>query len=164
MARWWDDAIEALNVLVEKVAGQDKDGVDLSFTNGRVKLTNQKGGTKIKAAMKEAQPDRLVGTNMSKALGDILSDYYSYVLERRKAPKKFKGLTVIVLTDGIWEGMTNKAGVEDTVVNFLENLGDLIGHTMDRLATIELIQFGHDKDATHMLEQLEGNLKWRGVP
>ena len=166
MVGFWDEATVALDVLIKKAAGQDKDGVDLSFTCGGSKLTNQKGSSKIMSAMNQARPDgpmgTNMGTNMGKALGTILSDYLS-ALEVAKAHKR-KGLTLIVLTDGRWEGMANKAGVEDKVVHFLEKLGDLTGHIKDRLASIEFIQFGHDQDATHRLRHLDGELKWRGVP
>ena len=162
MMAWWAEATEALSVLIKKVAGQDKDGVDLSFTCGRVKLKNQKGSSRIGSAMDEAQPSGSMGTHMGKALGDILAEYLNELQGTK--PQKRKCLTVIVLTDGIWAGMTDKTDVGKKVVHFLEQLGKLTGHLKDRLASIEFIQFGNDKDTTHRLRHLDEDLKHPGVP
>ena len=165
MAKFWPQVTEALDVLVKKVKGQDKDGVDLSFTCWRKKLTQQKGSSKINSVMQQAQPSGTMETNMGKALGDILSEYLNELaMTNSQKKKKWKGLTIIVLTDGIWDGMTDKNDVEEKVVNFLEQLGKITGHLKDRLASIEFIQFGDDPDATHRLQHLDGELKWQGVP
>ena len=161
MIDYWYQATFLLETLVMKAAGQDEDGMDLVFTGGPRKLESKKKGSKFTNAMKKAQPVSSTRTDMKAALEDIFS---GYMTDFQAKPHKRKDLTLIVLTDGIWDGMVNKYEVEDKVVHFIEQLRSKIAYLKDRSVSIEFIQFGDDKDATYRLRQLDEGLKWRGVP
>lgn len=139
-----------------KAAGQDENGMDLYFTRaGSKKVENQKTKYDFVTAMnsKSAKPMKDVHTDMRASLGDILDDYVSgYRSKRRK-------LTIIVLTDGKWEGMKNKNEVKSWIIKFLQESKGKIGGLQHRPVSIEFIQFGNDPEATERLRELDDDLK-----
>src|SRR5215471_1245497 len=113
MKKHWYEATYLLETLVMKAAGQDEDGMDLTFTNGPEKLENQKSGSAFKRVMKKAEPKDGVHSDMRKSLGDIFA---SYLEELQRKRGLVKNLTLIVLTDGIWAGMSEKNEVKQKIV------------------------------------------------
>lgn len=166
MAAHWYRATHLLKTLVMKAAGQDENGMDLTFTAGPEKLQNQKSASEFKKKMEKAEPRAGVHTDMRKPLGDIFSKYLEEQKGRKKYPSKdIRNLTLIVLTDGIWEGMvSNKNAVHEMIVKFTKELEATIGNLKHRPVSIEFIQFGNDEDATSRLRRLDNDLKWEGVP
>ncbi|KAL8658704.1 MAG: hypothetical protein Q9226_000818 [Calogaya cf. arnoldii] len=167
----WAWAKALLITLVEKAAGQDKNGLDLSFTLGKEKLENEKStSSKWEKRMTEAEPMNEARTNMRVPLNEILSEYLEYVKhighQKRLNPKKsYRKMTLIILTDGIWSGMgKNQNAVIDTIVNFVRDLGSVVGDLVDRPVSIEFVQFGHDPEATYRLRHLDTDLNWKGIP
>ena len=161
MIPYWFQATFLLETLVMKAEGQDENGMDLSFTSGGTKLVNQKKGSAFASEMKKAQPHPLMRTNMKTALESIFSDY---ITEFQEKPSKRKDLTLIVLTDGIWDGMMDKNEVEDKVVDFMEHMRKRSAYLKSHSVSIEFIQFGNDLDATFRLRRLDRDLKYRGIP
>jgi len=169
MADWWSDATELLKILVNQAAGQDKDGMDLSFCNGEVRLRSKKSPGDFAKAMENPNAFPAIGvhTDPRKILGDILKDY-------RAGPKNFlgqskerKNLTIIFLTDGLWEGMKNKDELEQQIIRFTKQLMELPNGVQDRPVSIEFVQFGHDEDAVTRLKYLDDaaeKRKWDGFP
>jgi hypothetical protein len=170
MADYWDEATYLLETLIMKAQGQDKDGMDLSFTAGSAKVESREGPSKFVAAMegRNARPIDTVQTDMRSALGAIFADYIQNLQHSHslvgKAAKKSKYLTLIILTDGIWAGLDNKSDVETVIVKFIKKLNDFSGTLEYRPVSIQFIQFGHDPDATDRLWRLDNELKYKGIP
>ena len=163
----WFRAKYLLETLVLKAAGQDDNGMDLSFTLGEDKLEN-KGADSSQwgKKMQNARPTVNSHTNMSTSLGDIL---HQYLKEARQAKGygsiNHKRLTLIVLTDGIWAGnVSNREAVDDLIVRFVKELEKITGDLRVRPVSIEFVQFGDDPEATYHLRRLDNDLKWHGIP
>jgi hypothetical protein len=168
MSDWWFEASYLLETLLMKLEGLDKNGMDLSFTLGPVTVQNNKSIPDFMKAMKEARPPQgsMHATDMRASLGNILDHYVNEVerKHRSRGTDPAKDLTILVLTDGIWEGTTEKQEVNKTIVKFLKRLKAIKGDLSHRPASIEFIQFGNDDDATFRLRQLDDNLlKWEGI-
>lgn len=155
----WSNAKYLLETLLLKVAGQDEDGIDLTFTSGKAEVQHGKSKSEFLKAMKraEAQPSLQIRTDMKKPLGEI---FQIYLNSRKWGNRK---LTVIVLTDGKWDGMEDKNGVDAKIITFAKQL-DKIGGLEDRPVSIQFIQFGNDPDATSRLRRLDNHLVYSGIP
>jgi hypothetical protein len=159
MKPYWFEATYLLETLVMKAFGLDDNGMDLYFTAGTYKVENQKGKSKFKQAMnnKSFKPVQHFNTDMRASLSIILDKYL------REYRRTRKNLTIIVLTDGKWEGMVDKTEVRNLIIKFAEESKGVIGGLKHRPVSIEFIQFGNDADATYRLRQLDDNLKWDGI-
>ena len=163
MGEFWDEAIFLLETLVMKAKGQDKDGMDLSFTAGDFELKGQTDHAKFRKALEDCQPRGGVHTDMAGALGNIL-DKHLKDLRHPFQRNHVKNLTVTVLTDGIWAGARDKDGVEKMIVSFLKELTKTIGPLPIRPVSIQFIQFGNDREATIRLQRLDEDLEKHGIP
>ncbi|KAL8784971.1 MAG: hypothetical protein Q9213_003632 [Squamulea squamosa] len=167
----WPATKFLLRTLRYKVAGQDEDGLDLSFTMGRQKLENEKStSSKWEKIMKEAEPMSEARTDMKTPLNEILKGFLEKVTHVRQRKRyqpsiTYRRLTLIILTDGIWAGMGNKQNaVNDVIVNVVKKIEVQIGDLVDRPISIEFIQFGYDQEATYRLRRLDTDMKWKGIP
>ncbi|KAI9767404.1 MAG: hypothetical protein M1839_004508 [Geoglossum umbratile] len=153
MRRHWYEATYLLETLVRKAAGQDTDGMDLTFTSGSARVERGKSASKFREAMQrdDVRPNDSRVTDVRSSLGTIFKDY-----EMSKG--KVKDLTIIILTDGKWEGVRDKYEVDNMVIQFGKKLKGY------RPVGIEFVQFGNDRDATYRLRRLDMDLKWQGVP
>ena len=170
MADFWDQTIYLLETLVMKAKGQDKDGMDLSFTNGPVHLKNGKGPSGFREKMEDpkARPYHSVHTEMGKALGKIMAEYLQSVKSWKSSIKTtlMKKLTVIVLTDGVWANMENQQyTVIQRIVSFHEDLSSELQETMrqDRHVSFEFVQLGNDIGARQLLKYLDDELTAYGI-
>ena len=156
---WWQCRF-LLETLVKMLAGQDKNGMDLVFTCGTHKVCGKEESAKFLAAMnhEDSRPETGVQTDMKKPLGDFFSDYL------KKHPRHRKKFTLIVFTDGIWEGTPNKYDVYTQIINFLGKVAPADEEMQDRPVSIQFIQFGDDSDATQILRYLDDHPKYDGVP
>ena len=162
MREYWYEATFLLETLVMKARGQDRNGMDLSFTSGPVTVQNEHRESAFVKAMKDsrAQPSPGMQTDMRDELGNILSVYLDGVKGRRyHSPNDLKNLTIIVLTDGLWKGMSEENGVDQKISSFVTSLTKIIGDLRFRPVSIEFIQFGRDLGATLRLQRLDDKLK-----
>lgn len=168
MERFWDETTNLLEVLTMKAKGQDKNGMDLYFTTGTVKLENSHDPSKFVAKMADqnAKPMKGTHTDMRHPLSDLLGDYLRGI--RRTSPYAQLGgpkkLTLIILTDGKWHGMTNRDDVSTTIVDFLQRLEKMVPSFKSRPVSIQFIQLGDDAEATYRLRLLDNELPHHGVP
>ncbi|KAL8941905.1 MAG: hypothetical protein Q9216_001978 [Gyalolechia sp. 2 TL-2023] len=164
----WAWAKFLLKVLVRKAAGQDENGLDLSFTLGRENLENQKSNSKQwEKVMDKARPMLGTRTDMKAPMGEILDGFFKQVQHqmRYQPTKPIRKLTLIILTDGIWAGMgNNQTSVNEIIIKFVQELAFTVGNLLDRPVSIEFIQFGNNQEATYRLRQLDTGMKWQGIP
>lgn len=179
MERYWGEAKYLLEALLLKAQDQDENGMDLFFTSGSVKVQGKESRSKFLGSFKDnpftaamnnpgAQPIKNNPTDMRKPLSKIFD---AYLDEARRAKRGSLGhesrdLTLLVLTDGLWDGMRDKEGVKDLIVKFVKALRDIVGvlKINQRPVSIEFIQFGDNEDATYRLWTLDNELVYEGIP
>ena len=169
MEPFWLGARQLLLDLVTNSQHIDKDGMDLKFT---CSTTSFKASNKIQAFKDEMDKDThqpMTGpharqTNMSTTLGHILDQYLHAYSQKRKGTRK---MTIIVLTDGLWLGMTDNYAVDRKIIEFNRKLsaagGDNLEHD-ERRVSIQFVRFGDDSGAIRRLRRLDDQLKFKGVP
>lgn len=154
----WFVATYVLVTLAWKLSGLDDDGLDVVFTIGTESNIKDAKGTNVPerfaAAMKATCPDQGSKTDMKHTLGQAFDEYI------RTPPKKRKRMTLIVLTDGIWEDSVKENGVEMKIADFLSTLRTVDPGFEDRRFSIQFIRFGDDPGARARLEALD-NTFWR---
>lgn len=177
MANFWVDASFLLDILVRRLHKHDDNGMELRFTCGKDSLNlDPKKGQKpdaFKAKMDKAQPvpSSVARTNMKANLSVILDKHI------RDHPTLERKLLVMVLTDGIWEGMCSELEVDNYLVDVILKLNEILDSTVDtfenkreststttledRPVSIQLIEFGHDQKAITRFNRLDDQLKDR---
>lgn len=166
MSENWYEAYYLLETLIMKAAGQDENGIDLSFTLGEGSLKNQRDSANIKKLMwsDHVRPQNGMHTNLKKSFGLIFDQYLQNLRRQNKLQLPIvKDLTVIVLTDGIWRGMHDKYEIGGKIVEFVNHVERIAGKMKERRVSIEFIQLGNDAEATAALKYLDDNLKFEGV-
>lgn len=127
MEDYWFEAQYLLETLVMKAKGQDKNGMDLSFTRGTVVLESSNDPAKFLKKMDErgAKPVKGWHTDLSLPLEKILSSYLTE-FKRTKSTDDIKKFALLILTDGKWEGMQDKEGVARVIVDFAQKMEKLV--------------------------------------
>ncbi|KAJ0293360.1 hypothetical protein CBS470a_001784 [Colletotrichum nupharicola] len=185
-----DIATELLEVLVWRALGYDEDGMELYFTNPDTKpgaivdsakaRSFRKSVKKYTKAMELAEPlapgSTACKTTIIPQLERIINDY-SMVKASRKIEERKK--TIIVLTDGRWEGMHDEYSADIYLESAFHGLKDLhsdgppiegshlqTGQDIAKIrpVTIEFVQFDNDQRATERLRRLDDDLKLHGCP
>lgn len=167
MKKHWEAVKSLLFQLVSKAQYVDKDGMDLKFT---ISDTNFKASNVLNNFVWELNnqnhvPRNNIETNMSTVLGPILQKFLDSFTSRKK--DSARKMTIIVLTDGKWGGMTNKLAVDNKIVEFCQQLKKHRHTNLEddtRSLSIQFVQFGDDPQATRRLRRLDDELKFRGVP
>lgn len=117
--------------------------------------------------MDEARPERDgdVKTDMEASLESILG---SHLRAHRDGNVMKRGLTLLVLTDGLWKA-NDEDDVEEYLVTFIKTNKADWGWTGDgpdfmsqrRPVSIQFIRFGHDPNAIARLKRLDDDIKDR---
>ncbi len=158
MYRSWYVATFVLVTLAWKLSGLDDDGLDVVFTVGtESNIKDAKGGhvlERFENAMKAACPEQGSKTDMKHTLGQAFDEYI------QTPQKKRKRMTLIVLTDGIWEDSVKENGVEMKIAEFLSRQRTVDPGFEDRRFSIQFIRFGDHPRARARLEALD-NTFWR---
>ena len=164
MDEHWFEAKKILELLVRKAKGQDKNGMDLHFTTGHIQLSNNERAPDFVQSMNKARPKTDVSqqaqTDLRMSLGKILQNY-SDKLHRRQ---KVDDAVVIILTDGLWEGMENISLLVDQIKNFSNLITKTTYNLRLRPFSIQFIQFGNHPRATERLRFLDDCLEREGIP
>jgi hypothetical protein len=167
MVPYWAEATFLLETLVQKATPFDDDGMDMYFTLGGDGVRRQKGSSAFRKAMGKARPSstRIVSTDMTSALEKIFEAYFKDVQDQRRKRKPAReNLTLIVLTDGVWDATEDKEEVGRYIVTgVLKRLEKLeIGGFKKRPVSIEFVQLGNDVDATARLQALDDDMPVKG--
>jgi hypothetical protein len=169
MRQHWPEATYLLETLVLKAAGQDPDGPDLMFTMGAQVLKGERKASAFRKTMEhpDAMPRDSEVTDIRVSLGEIFDQYLKDLEKANKSSwggVTVKNLTIIVLTDGLWQGVKVKKEVDDLIVSFVQRVGQITNNVIPRRVSLQFIQFGRDLDATSRLRILDNNLKAQGIP
>lgn len=175
MFNFWKHATYLLRILVWRSLGYDKDGMELDFTTGDpslgLKPTTKKKQTQSLGdfirKMDEAIPKPEAGakTDMKASLEAILG---AHMKQHREGQKMKRELTVLVLTDGLWEA-NDAYDVDEYLVSFIKTNKASWGWDGDvsdernrrRPISVEFIRFGHHPQAIERLRRLDDDLKNR---
>jgi hypothetical protein len=160
----------------------------------RYEITNEKSIKALLEPMdkKEVMPDEGMRANIHDALGrmfnqylESLDKYFSKPRDQVTHPKRTSRFysknkssggkkemptaTLIFLTDGKWPGYKERDGwkhYEELLKSFTTQLEARGLHVSpkNRPYSIELVQFGDDGYAANLLEYLDDNLKFKGIP
>ena len=163
MLQHWDEAEFVLETLVDFASCLDSNGLELFFTCGGEEIVEERDGSKLVQAMwkKENMP-RKVQTDIRVALSRVFGRHLRQ-LDRHHDPTRLpKTLLLLVLTDGAWEGMTNKTDVDLKIVEFVRQVRDSLklGSIPEHPVAIQFIQFGKDPEAVDRLQKLDDDLTW----
>ncbi|TID14705.1 Protein kinase domain-containing protein isoform 1 [Venturia nashicola] len=162
MVEHWKDVLFTLETLYLKIDGLDKNGVDLRFTDrnksncNKAELKKSGGRTMLVRSMNKAQPlaanmsDERVRTNMKEVLSPILQKFF--------ASRQNKRMTLIVLTDGMWEGSVTEQGVAEKIRDFYKSWHDMWHIVEDRWFSIQFVSFGNNAAALHRLQVLDDEM------
>ncbi|KAF2726702.1 hypothetical protein EJ04DRAFT_173330 [Polyplosphaeria fusca] len=169
MAPYWEEATYVLETLVMKASPFDKNGMDLFFTLGPSEnnLLNEKSESAFRKKMLLSRPHKRhhkLVTDMVRPIESIFDKYFNDIDERKRKGKKPKEqLTLIILTDGMWEGMSSSDEVYKYVQTLLKKLEkrDILGYKK-RPVSIEFVQFGDDDNATERLRALDDDMEFKG--
>jgi hypothetical protein len=166
----WDKVKDTLNALGYLVKRSDLDGIDLYFTNSAIK-SHSRDRKKLMKDFKRAKPGGR--SNMKVALSKILEQYrpedvkyQNADLGRKLFSRKLKeqkwGLTVYVLTDGVWEDDYDElCGVHKPIATLVQGLTKygMVGAQVG----IQFIQFGNNEKGTRRLRSLDSGLRDFGI-
>ncbi|KAI8951168.1 hypothetical protein F4801DRAFT_578708 [Xylaria longipes] len=159
MRKYLEHAKATLLVLAEKVVASDEDGVDLIFTfaDNRLGRRNVKDPWgKFGRAMDSAggristDPQKPLATDMARTLGEVFQEY-----EEKKTKQR---MTLIILTDGVWEGSVQPNEVEEKIAKFFKDSKRTRTNGFeDRPFTIQFVSFGGQ--ATDRLNALDDDME-----
>lgn len=104
--------------------------------------------------MEAMKPKQESPTDIAKRLSKIFDEHLNSLQLKRK--------TLIVLADGIWEGMKEEDKVGTQIVDFIKTLRDL--EKQRRISekwrfSIQFVRFGEDEKAINLLQRLDDTLK-----
>jgi hypothetical protein len=154
MKQHWAVVTEVLITLAMKIGPLDKDGLDLSYAIGSKHNLRDIKGWGIPKAFKSSMQDagekinHKYKTNMKETLERIFDTYTD----------TSKKMTLIVLTDGLWEGCANEDDVEKLIASFITNLKPKLKKWESRWFSIQFVSFGENLRALERLQKLDDNM------
>ncbi|CAM1504861.1 Fc.00g024520.m01.CDS01 [Cosmosporella sp. VM-42] len=158
MAPHWAYVEKTVLALAMKIGPLDEDGLDLVYANGRRHALTNVSGWKIRPKFQESMKrahehirsmEEPIHTDMSTTLSKIFDEYKNV---RRKQ-------TLIILTDGLWEGSNLTDDVEKKICAFVAGLKGKLGKLEPRWFSIQFISFGNDEAALNRLQALDDHLE-----
>ncbi|KAI8948186.1 hypothetical protein F4801DRAFT_558150 [Xylaria longipes] len=181
MKRFWRHASYLLRVLVMRSLGYDDNGMELRFTNDvdeKWRLSPKKNQKKedFLDRMGDADPNKrkptISKTDIVASLSLILEDRLRKNSDGRKLKRH---LTILVLTDGLWE-INKEFDVDNYLVTFIKRVPEENWEpetpprtsitsnkppSRPRPISIQFIRFGHHPNAIARLNRLDNDLKDR---
>lgn len=168
----WGEVCFLLRLLVWRSLGYDDDGLELYFTNPDTKefvhQSQDQGLSIFERSMNEAEP---LPRGHTKEYKTDLCDKLKQLINSRllKKPK-----TIIVLTDGLWEGNPSEDGIREIielkmrlkagvsrpdVERTSSQLERLTALSKTRPFTIQFISFGHEQQGLQRMAAPDDGIK-----
>lgn len=170
MARHWPMLRDLVAVLVALLRNQDDNGMDFYFTSSKIKYGPFKEPKDFLDTINQMKPKRTVLRNIiaeseSKERADDIREALSQVLNLIGDSGYDRKLTLIILTDGIWRGVSQKRTVANLIVSCIERWGDRDPNLLEnRGLSLQFVQFGDDKDATDEFKYMDDEIAtWDGA-
>jgi hypothetical protein len=163
MVPYWPLLKFVADTLAMKVAPLDDDGIDFRFTiagylHNRTNMQGLDGLAEMRRVLDNAEPkppsegherDRSP-SDMSATLQEIFNEYWK--------KNECKATTVIVLTDGKWEGTQPANLINTAIVDFARGVQNDKRNFGDRHFTIGFVQFGEGMNEKLKLKVLDDEL------
>lgn len=107
--------------------------------------------TKFRSSMQRACHgiDGRFKTNMTETLQKVFDKYWRNISKR---------MTLIILTDGLWEGCAQENDVQNLIAGFITKLKARLNKTEKRWFSIQFVYFGENKNAIQRLQDLDDNM------
>jgi hypothetical protein len=158
MSKHWGLVAETMKALLSLIRDLDDDGFEIRFTcDSSHSFFGRNSGARLEKSLQLERPRSDMHTDMRMVLGEIFDEYV-----RRKLPysmsSNHRNMTIIVLTDGVWDGMADPRHVRGKIVRFVRRVRDIRGDFVERPVSIQFIQFGNDPQAVRMLQYLDDDL------
>lgn len=153
----WEAMKTTLLTLAMKIGPLDEDGLDLDFTCGE---DNKVRGAKkwdIRKQFRQSVDsawsvlDPSDKTDMAETLARLFDTYMAGHLKKRQ--------TLIILTDGLWEGSKDRNAVEKEIARHINAMRKKLGRREHRWFTIQFVSFGQDREALDRLRDLDDKLR-----
>ncbi|VUC32782.1 unnamed protein product [Clonostachys rosea] len=157
MTPHWAVAKRTLLTLAMKIGPLDKDGLDLRYSCGNHGFLNNIKGLDIKSKFSSSMDEverkihQNVRTDMRETLSKIFDNYLAGNWRKRQ--------TLIILTNGKWEGSSKERDVEDLIIKFVNLLEKKLGRMENRWFSIQFVSFGDDEKALKRMEYLDDDLE-----
>lgn len=151
----WTNSEMTLLTLAMKIGPLDKDGLDLRYTIGEHHELNDIKSWRIEPRFRQSMSDTYDRiderdqTDMAATLSAIFDEYLKDFSKKK---------TLIILTNGLWEGSALTEDVENVILEFIAKLKSKIGSLKRRWFTIQFISYGNDEKALRRLQHLDDNL------
>lgn len=153
----WENLKTTLLALAMKIGPLDKDGLDLVYTCGDTNnVTRAKGWdipTEFGLSIDRAKS--MMNQNDKTNIEETLSKCF----DSHSTTNKSQRQTLIVLTNGLWEGSTDWNSAEKEIARYINALRENIKKREKRWFTIQFISFGQDQKALKRLQELDDNLR-----
>ncbi|KAK7977786.1 hypothetical protein PG988_005276 [Apiospora saccharicola] len=157
MKPYWLAMRITLEALASMIGKLDKDGLDIDFTIGTSHNTSNASVRKLLQEFDRAQEEALqlrdpstTGTDMAAILGQIFIEYLNI-------DNHSKRMTLIIFTDGLWEGTFSTEDVENSIVDFLRNPVMKEKPYNSRWFSIQFVSFG--REGIEKLQRLDDELE-----
>ncbi|KAI0150576.1 kinase-like domain-containing protein [Xylariaceae sp. FL1272] len=170
MSRHWPCVKDTARVLLYITKSVDPDGVDIRMTNGDAKVKKVKNEKSIFDNLgyfdAHCPKDSHRQCNMEGVLSDILDDAISKAKRKRISltSNKIKGISVYVLTNGIWSPPRADAvdgkesgGVHHAIDAAIKRLRD--NNRMRTYLAVQFIRFGDDPTGIRRMNYLDNGLQ-----
>ncbi|KAK7708019.1 hypothetical protein SLS64_006841 [Diaporthe eres] len=156
MLSHWNNLKTTLLALAMKIGSLDKDGLDLVYTCGNTHNVKGAKGWDIPKAFGQSIDrarsimDQQDETNIEETLSKCFDTHSATNMSQRQ--------TLIVLTNGLWEGSKDWDSAEKEIARYVDALRGNLKKREKRWFTIQFISFGQDQKALKRLEELDDNL------
>lgn len=152
----WDNLKTTLLALAMKVGSLDKDGLDLVYTCGDTNNVQGAKGWDIPKAFEQSidRARSIMDQNDKTNIEETLSKCFDSHSATNMSPRR----TLIVLTNGLWEGSKDWDSAEKEIARYVDTLRKNLRKREKRWFTIQFISFGQDQKALERLQELDDNL------
>lgn len=152
----WENLRTTLLALAMKIGSLDRDGLDLVYTCGDTNNVKGVKGWDIPKVFGQSIDlaksiiDQHDKTNIEETLSKCFDSHSRTNMSERQ--------TLIVLTNGLWEGSKDWDSAEKEIARYIDALRKNLKRREKRWFTIQFISFGQDQKAWKRLQELDDSL------
>lgn len=167
MLKHWKQATYLIRILAWRALGYDENGMELYFTDDKPRAqVEQKADQKVAdfvRAMEAGKPSIRMRDPPQSMTGALVRIFDRYNKDDNSRP-----MTIIILTDGVWENIYDDGAVDQTIRNQIQHLINK-GYPREELfktrpLTFQFIRFGDHPEGMKRLERLDDHLEDEDTP